>query len=345
MGKIKFALVGYGHIGKRHAAIITKNPECDLVAICDELPAKVDDLKQNNNIFYYQSLDDLFNATIDFDVLSITTPNGLHEAHAIKGLKAGKHVLVEKPLALSKAACERILEESVKQQKQVFCVMQNRFSPISKWLKQILISQMLGNIYMVQVNCFWNRDKPYYSKGGWRGTEVLDGGTLFTQFSHFIDILLWLFGDVSNMSGRFANFSHVGLTEFEDSGFVQFDFVNGGMGNLSYSTSCWSKNLESSITIIAENGSVKVSGQYMTEVEYCNIKGYTLPEFLLPNPNIASNKEGIKTNHHYLFDNVIDVLNGRSGTIINTEEAMKVVEVIEQIYNLKSKQGNIIKFK
>lgn len=333
--KIKFAVVGLGHIGKRHAAMISQNNECSWVAGCDILSkeqVKID----NNQVAYFHSVDDLLGSGTNFDVLSIATPNGLHEEHALKGIKAGKHVVIEKPMSLTKAGCERIIYEALRHHRQVFCVMQNRYSPTSVWLKDILLKGILGKIYMVQINCYWNRDARYYTAGNWHGTGALDGGTLFTQFSHFIDIMFWLFGDIKNITGRFENFNHKGMIDFEDSGFIQFDFVNGGMGNLSYSTSCWDKNLESSITIIAENGMVKVGGQYMNQVDFCHIKDYTMPELPPANPpNDYGPYKGSAANHHYIFENVVDVLKGRAPITTNALEGLKVVEIIERIYSLK----------
>ncbi len=117
-----------------------------------------------------------------------------------------------------------------------------------------------------------------YYQNSWKGTKDLDGGTLFTQFSHFIDIMYWLFGDITNIQGRFDDFNHGDSIAFEDSGMVAFDFINGGMGCINYSTAVWDKNLESSITIIGAKGSIKIGGQYMNEVEYCHIKDYTMPQ-------------------------------------------------------------------
>jgi UDP-N-acetyl-2-amino-2-deoxyglucuronate dehydrogenase len=151
--------------------------------------------------------------------------------------------------------------------------MQNRYSPPSQWIKSVVDQRLLGDIHLVQVNCYWNRDERYYKAGSWKGSNALDGGTLFTQFSHFIDILYWLFGDITDIQGKFADFNHNDLTEFEDSGLVTFRFLDGGMGCLNYSTAVWDKNLESSMTIIGSNGSVKIGGQYMDQVEYCHIKG------------------------------------------------------------------------
>lgn len=329
--KIRFAVVGCGHIGKRHIAMVKANPESELVAVCDSNQKTLDEL--DVSVPRFLDLDAMLVTCSEIDVLCIATPNGLHEEQALKGLKSGRHVLIEKPMALSKAGCERIIFEALHHHKLVFCVMQNRYSPPSLWLKQLLSDGVLGNIYIVQINCYWNRDERYYSKGNWHGTKDLDGGTLFTQFSHFIDIMYWLFGDIKNIKSRFHNFNHKGITEFEDSGCINFEFDRGGMGILNFSTSVWNNNLESSITIIAENGTVKVGGQYMNEVEVCNIKDYVMPELPPSNPpNDYGPYKGSAANHHYVFENVVDVLNGRAPITTNALEGLKVIEIIEKIY-------------
>ena len=126
----------------------------------------------------------------------------------------------------------------------------------SVWLKKLIEEKTLGEIFIVQLNCYWNRDERYYKPGNWKGTQKNDGGTLFTQFSHWIDILYWVFGDVQNIQAKFADFKHTANTDFEDSGLVTFDFVNGGMGCINYSTAVWDKNLESSLTIVGSNGKI-----------------------------------------------------------------------------------------
>ena len=194
-------------------------------------------------------------------------------------------------------------------------------------------SGRLGKIFIVQLNCYWNRDERYYKPDSWHGSKDLDGGTLFTQFSHFTDIMYWLFGDIENIRSRFGHFNHAGLTEFEDSGFVSFDFVNGGIGCINYSTSVWDHNLESSMTIIAEHGSVKIGGQYMNQVEYCHIKDYTMPELKPTNPgNDYGAYKGSAQNHHYVIENVVAVLKGRAAISTNALEGLKVVDIIERIY-------------
>jgi UDP-N-acetyl-2-amino-2-deoxyglucuronate dehydrogenase len=151
-----------------------------------------------------------------------------------------------------------------------------------------------------------------------------------------VDVMYWLFGDITDLEGSFADFSHKNLTAFEDTGSIMFRFVNGGMGNLNYSTSVWDKNMESSITVIAENGSVKIGGQYMNAVEYCHVKNYTMPELAPSNAAYDyGNYKGSATNHHFIFENVINTLKERTNATTNAMEGMKVVDIIERVYSLR----------
>ncbi|MBR6043495.1 MAG: Gfo/Idh/MocA family oxidoreductase [Paludibacteraceae bacterium] len=337
---INFAVIGLGHIGKRHMEMIRRNPETQVVAICDIKPKEQLELTDSDNIPFFNSIDALLNSGIDIDVVNICTPNGYHAQYAIKALETGHHVVLEKPIALRKRDAEQVVYKSLEMSKHVFCVMQNRYSPPSVWLKEIVSQKLLGKIYMVQLNCYWNRDDRYYKPGNWHGTQDLDGGTLFTQFSHFIDIMYWLFGDITNIKGKFADFSHKDLTDFEDSGFVSFDFVQGGMGSLNYSTSVWNKNLESSITIIGEKGTIKVAGQYMNEVTYCDIEGYTMPELAPSNPpNDYGPYKGSAQNHHYVIQNVVDTLKQNGQISTNVLEGLKVIDIIERIYEVRDNSG------
>ena len=334
--KIKFAIVGSGHIGKRHAEMIRRNPEAELVAMCD-IRDKSETGLDNIDIPFYRSIDELMKSGIDIDVVSVCTPNGLHAEHTLIALENKKHVVIEKPMALNVADCERIIFKALQASKQVFCVMQNRYSPPSVWIKEIVEGNKMGKIFMVQLNCYWNRDERYYSGKNWKGSHDLDGGTLFTQFSHFIDIMYWLFGDITDIKARFADFTHKDHTAFEDSGIVNFNFVNGGIGSINYSTSIWDSNLESSITIVGETGSVKIGGQYMNEVEYCHIKNYTMPILDPVNPaNDYGAYKGSAANHHYIIENVIDTIKGRTIVTTNALEGMKVVDIIERIYSQRN---------
>ena len=335
MSRIKFAVIGQGHIGKRHAEMIRRNPEAELVAVCDVLSKEklgLNDLKEK----FYSSADEMLSAHSDAEVINICSPNGLHAEHSLKALESGKHLVVEKPMALHRQDCEKIISKALQKHKQVFCVMQNRYSPPSIWLKKIVDEKSIGDIYMVQLNCYWNRDDRYYKRDSWKGKQDLDGGTLFTQFSHWIDLLYWMFGDITEIQAKFADFNHASLTEFEDSGFVNFRFVNGGMGSINYSTAVWDKNLESSITVVGSKGSVKVGGQYMDKVEYCHIRDYKLPALSPTEPaNDYGSYKGSANNHHFLIENVIDALKGRKTITTNALEGLKVVDIIERIYSFR----------
>lgn len=339
LNKIKFAVVGCGHIGIRHAEMINRNDHSELVALID---IKQDIVKSvgNFNVPIFNSLEDFLASSVEVDVINIATPNGFHAAQALECLEAKKHVVIEKPMALTKADAEKVIFKALHVHRHVFAVMQNRYSPPSVWIKDLIETNKLGKIFMVQLNCYWNRDDRYYKSDSWHGKKDLDGGTLFTQFSHFIDILYWLFGDISNIQTKFNDFNHYNLTDFEDSGFVSFDFVNGGMGSLNYSTSVWNQNLESSMTIIAENGSIKIGGQYMDKVEYCHVKDYIMPDLAPTNPgNDYGAYKGSAQNHNFVIENVIDVLKNGKTISTNALEGLKIVDIIERIY----KENKLIK--
>ncbi|HPF68273.1 MAG: Gfo/Idh/MocA family oxidoreductase [Flavobacteriales bacterium] len=335
---VKFAVVGCGHIGKRHAEMVRRHPEAELVALCD-VRTQQETGTEGYEVPYFTDLEQMLTEVRGIDVVNVCTPNGLHAPQSLAALEHRKHVVCEKPMALTKADCEKVIYKALQVHRTVFGVMQNRYSPPSAWLKEVVEGGLLGEVFLVQVNCYWNRDDRYYKAGTWKGSSDLDGGTLFTQFSHFIDILYWLFGDITEIQGKFADFNHQDLTTFEDSGLVTFRFLNGGMGCLNYSTSVWDRNLESSMTIIGSKGSVKVGGQYMDEVEYCHIDGYTMPELPPTNPaNDYGAYKGSASNHHYIVENVVDTLKGRNTLTTNALEGLKVVEIIERIYRKRDEQ-------
>jgi UDP-N-acetyl-2-amino-2-deoxyglucuronate dehydrogenase len=333
--KVKFAIVGLGHIGKRHAKIIEENPDAELCAVCDVRSSGETEWFREN-IPYFSDYSEMMANLDGCHVVNICTPNGLHARQAIEALGYRMHVVVEKPMALTRAEGEGIIYKALQVSRHVFAVMQNRYSPPSLWLKDVMNKKLLGRIYFVQLNCFWNRDDYYYMNNGWHGTMDLDGGTLFTQFSHFIDMLYWLFGDITDIKSEFNDFAHQHSTAFEDSGSVIFNFVNGGMGNINFSTAVWDRNLESTMTIIGEKGTIKVSGQYMNEVVECHIRDYEMPELPASNPpNDYGSYKGSAANHHFVIDNVIQTLKERTYISTNALEGLKVVDIIERIYQHK----------
>ncbi len=334
---VRFAICGVGHIGRRHAALVARRAGALLVALIDERADLRPGLAAEfPGVPFFLSLEEYLAQGPAADVLTVATPNGWHARHAIAGLRHGLHVVVEKPLALTVADARAVLETSRHAGRLVFGVMQNRYSPPAAWLKETVDAGRLGDVYLVQMSCFWNRDARYYRPGGWRGTGALDGGTLFTQFSHFVDLLYWVFGDVANISARFRDFNHAGLTEFEDSGLVAFDLARGGSGTLAYSTAVWDRNLESSLTVVAARGALKIGGQYLDKVEYCHLQDYALPALPPTNPaNHYGPYQGSAANHGHVIDHVVEALQHPGTATTNSEDGLKVVEIIERIYALK----------
>jgi UDP-N-acetyl-2-amino-2-deoxyglucuronate dehydrogenase len=340
MSSISFSVVGFGRIGQRHAKIIHEHPECTLESVCDTDAQHFD---QRGSLGFpelptYSDVNDLIQAEQTSgqrsDVVTIATPNGFHAPYAVKLLRAGYHVVIEKPMGIKSAECEEVLIAEKETGKHVFVVKQNRYSPPSVWLKGIVQSGTLGDILMVQTNCYWNRDQRYYSTSPWRGSLDQDGGALYTQFSHFVDLMYWVFGDITNIQSTVRNFTHPHLKDFDDSGFAQFEFLRGGIGSINYSTSCWDTNMESSITVVGSKGSVKVGGQYMNEIEYCHVENYEKPTLPPTNPpNDYGPYKGSAANHHYVFQNVVDVLTGRTDITATAFEGLKVVQMIENIYD------------
>ena len=330
MEKIKFAIVGCGRIGSRHAEHI--NNKGELKAVCDIDFSKALDLSNKYNTKVFSTLEDLINSNLDIDVISICSPNGLHAEQTILALNAGFHVICEKPMALNVYDCGEMIKKAEKVNKRLFIVKQNRFNPPVDALKKIIEENILGKITSVQLNCFWNRNSEYYTSSDWKGTKKLDGGILFTQFSHFIDLLYWMIGDVLDVKAFSNNFSHNEI-EFEDTVTAILKFYNGTIGTANFTINSFDKNMEGSIVLFGEKGTVKIGGQYLNELEYQMIKGYKIEN--LPTGNPANNYGkyfGSMSNHDKVYDNVIEVLTNNGIIATNGFEGLKTVEIIDKIY-------------
>lgn len=331
MKKIRFAIIGCGRIAQRHAGHI--RDKGILMFACDVVKEKANALATSYGAkAWYTNIDDLLKEEKEIDVVCVCTPNGLHAEHAIKALQAGFHVLCEKPMALNVPDCERMIAAAEEAGKQLFIIKQNRYNPPVMAVRKALDEGRLGRLYSIQLNCFWNRGTGYYADS-WRGTNKLDGGTLFTQFSHFIDLLYWMVGDVKQIRSFADNYAHQGVIEFEDTGVVILEFYNGVIGTIHYTVNSYEKNMEGSLTIFGEKGTVKIGGQYLNELEYQNIQDYAIDN--LPAGNKANqygSYEGSMSNHDKVYDNVIDVLENNAPLTTSAQDGLKTVEFIEKIY-------------
>jgi UDP-N-acetyl-2-amino-2-deoxyglucuronate dehydrogenase len=329
--KIKFAIVGCGRIAQRHAEHIHKRGV--LVAVCDTVQEKADKLALEYGAKAYYSIQEMLGNEKEIDVVSICSPNGLHAAHAMEALKSGCHVLCEKPMSLTSSESGEMIKLAEQVNKRLFAIKQNRFNPPVAAVKKMIDEGKLGKIYSVQLTCFWNRNADYYHNS-WKGTKALDGGTLYTQFSHFVDLLYWMIGDVKETKAYMGNYAHEGIIEFEDTGVVILKFTNGAIGTINYTVNSYEKNMEGSLTIFGEKGTVKIGGQYLNELEYQNIEGYKIENLPEGNkPNNYGNYVGSMSNHDKVYDNLIEVLQKNASITTSSFEGLKTVEIIEKIYN------------
>ena len=331
MNKVKFAIIGCGRIAQRHAKHISNLGE--LVAVCDILEEKANDLASQYNCLAFYSLDDLINNNLDIDVISICTPNGLHAKNSIMCLNNGFNVLCEKPMAISSFDAGEMIKAAENSNKRLFAIKQNRFNPPVSAVKNALNEGRFGKIYSIQLSCFWNRNHDYY-ENSWKGTKDLDGGTLFTQFSHFIDLLYWLNGDINDVEAFTSNYNHKKIIEFEDTGVVILRFANNSIGTINYTVNSFSKNMEGSLSIFGEKGTVKIGGQYLNELEYQDFEGFEIRDLPKGNkPNNYGNYVGSMSNHDKVYSNVIDVIKNNATISTNAFDGLKTVEIIEKIYS------------
>lgn len=326
-----FAIVGCGRIGRRHAEQANKFGR--LIGVCDIVPersAELADATEAEPFDQFEAMLESLRSRVD--VIAVCTPNNLHSKQTIAAFEAGYHVLCEKPMALSASDCGEMIKAGERANRRLFIVKQNRYNPPVQYLKGLLDAGQLGKIYSAHLNCFWNRNASYYSES-WRGTRDEDGGTLYTQFSHFIDVLYWLAGDVREVRAFSDNYCHKGVIEFEDAGVAIIRFSSGAIGSVSFTINSYARNMEGSITLFCECGTVKIGGQYLNVVEYENIRGLEpSPPCNARPPNSYGDYDGSMSNHGEVYANVSQVLTG-SGSISTVGfEAMKTVEIIEKIY-------------
>lgn len=332
MESVKFAVVGCGNIGTRHLAIIDGLDDAALAGYCDTDPAR---LRKPSELYRdvpsFSTIEDLL-ARCEADVVTVCTPHYLHADHAVKAIRAGRHVLVEKPMALTTPDCDRMIEEAGRAGTLLMVVKQNRYNIPVTLAREALERGRLGRILMVQCNVVWNRYDGYYSQSPWLGRRELEGGALFTQVSHFIDLLAWLCGEVVDAGGRIETKNHaVGI---EDCGTAWLRFQSGTMGSLFWTTCAYSKNFEGSILLVGERGIVKIGGQYLNRIEHWDVEGFPLPQGIewIDKPNSYGKYQGSSSNHDKAIRDVIRRVRHEDFRVVSGEEARKTVQAIELIY-------------
>jgi len=327
---INFGIIGFGKIGPRHKQKIDENDNCNLIAICDIDKNKLIDI-EGNNIQLYTDYKEMLKDKV-IDVVSVCTPNYLHAQMTIDALNAGKHVICEKPMALSTQDCEKMIDAKSKNNRKLFIVKQNRYNPPVQAVRNLLNENKLGKLFFIVLNCYWNRNNEYFASSTWKGSREKDGGALFTQFSHFIDLMYWFAGDVESVYAFAKNYNHPEI-EIEDTGVVALKFANGAIGTINFTNCAYKKNMEGSITLFGEKGTVKIGGEYLNTIEYQKIKNFEISN--LPksqDSNDYGTYKGSMSNHHKVYENVVNVLCNNGNIDVGGSDGMQTVKIVESIY-------------
>lgn len=344
MKEVRFAVLGCGKIGTRHAAKLKEVEGARLVAVCDVVPERADELAREYACRSYHSIDELLKDQ-EADFVNVCTPSGLHAEHTIAALNAGKHVLCEKPMAIKTADALRMVEAAKVQQRKLYVVKQNRYNPPVKLVSRLLREGKLGRPLACVVNMFWNRDEDYYKNDSWRGTLALDGGTLYTQASHFVDLMLAFMGPPTMLAAFVGTQNH--HIEVEDTGVIAVEFENGALGSFNYTTCVKSKNFEGSIFFIGTKSTIKIGGEYLNTIEHFDVEG--VPNYELEPTTAGANDygtyKGSMSNHDKVFQAVVAAMNGTAGgeELVSGEEAVLSVRFMEKAFE-SAKTGQKIRF-
>lgn len=329
----RFGIVGCGSIGKRHIAVLDAERGAELVAISDNNRGA---LEAQLELYPYLNGHDSFDAMLNaggFEIVCIATPHALHADMTIQALEAGYHVMVEKPMALNMEDCKRMNECAQRTGKKLWVVKQNRHNVPIRLAKDAMDRGLLGKIFMVKCDILWNRYQGYYDDSPWRGRIDTEGGALFTQASHFIDLLIWWCGDVTESKAHIETQNH--NIETEDSGIAYLKFESGTLGSLVWTTCVHNKNYEGSITIIGETGTIKIGGRYLNKIEFWDVQGYPLPEDVefSDKPNAYGKYQGTSSNHDKVYAALIEYLEAGKNATVDGFEGMKSIAAIEAIYD------------
>lgn len=333
MRTVKFAVVGCGNIGARHLAILHELPEAELVGLCDVDPekrAKFGDLYPDVPV--YSSLDALL-AECPAAVINICTPHYLHCEQALRVIADRRHVLVEKPMALRSSDAEGMIAAAQAAGVLLMVVKQNRHNVPVILTRNALESGHFGRLLMAQCSVIWNRYEGYYRQSPWLGRQELEGGSLFTQVSHFIDLLGWMCGDVIDAGGLMETKCHD--ISIEDCGSAWLRYDSGVIGTLTWTTCAYNRNFEGSITLLGERGIVKIGGQYLNKIEHWEVEGAPLPQGIewVDRPNAYGKYQGSSSNHDKVIRDVIRAVNRESCPVVSGEEGRRTVRAIELIYD------------
>jgi UDP-N-acetyl-2-amino-2-deoxyglucuronate dehydrogenase len=333
--KVRFALVGCGRIAKNHFAAIKQHHErCELVAVCDDDPVALAKARESTGAEPYTSLTELL-AKSDADAVILATPSGLHPEQAIQIAAAGRHVITEKPMATRWEDGKRMVAACDAARVRLFVVKQNRRNATLQLLKKAVDKKRFGRIYMVNLNVFWTRPQEYYDSSPWRGTWEFDGGALMNQASHYVDLIEWIVGPVESLHAYTATLARD--IQVEDTGVISLRWRNGALGSMNVTMLTYPKNLEGSITILGEKGSVRIGGVAVNEIQQWDFAEADSDDDAVKDASYQTTSV-YGVGHPLYYDNVIKVLRGEAEPETDGREGLKSLEVLIATY-LSARDG------
>jgi UDP-N-acetyl-2-amino-2-deoxyglucuronate dehydrogenase len=336
--KIRLAIVGCGRIAKNHFGSLEKHAEdIELVGVCDIDTAVLRSHQENYNVPGFARMEELL-LDVKPDVVALCTPSGMHPEQAILAAKHGVHVITEKPMATRWQDGQRMVKACDDARVRLFVVKQNRRNSTLQLLKRAIDEKRFGRIYMVNINVFWTRPQEYYDSAKWRGTWELDGGAFMNQASHYVDLIDWLIGPVADIQAMTATLARD--IQVEDTGVLNVRWRSGALGSMSVTMLTYPKNLEGSITILGEKGTVRIGGVAVNDIqrwEFADSRDYD--ERVKEANYETTSVYGF--GHPLYYKNVVDVLRGMAEPETDGREGLKSLEVLIAAY-LSARDGKTV---
>lgn len=320
--------MGCGRIAKNHFDAIARVDGLDLVAVADIVQSRAEAAGTAHGVPAFASLSDML-AAVDCDVVTVATPSGLHPVHGIEAARAGRHVVSEKPMAISLAGADALIDACGEAGVRLFVVKQNRLNPAIQLVKRAVLKGRFGRIHSANCTVRWARPQDYYDQAPWRGTWAMDGGAFMNQASHYVDLVQWLAGPVESVMAMTATQER--KIEAEDSGAAVLRFRNGAIGVLDVTMLTYPRNLEGSLTILGDRGSVRIGGTAVNRVETWMFADYDDDDKLIE--SAATTPPTVYGfGHQGYYRNVLRVLRGEAVPDTDGREGRKSLEIILAIY-------------
>ncbi|PLT36025.1 Gfo/Idh/MocA family protein [Bacillus sp. V5-8f] len=335
---IRFAIVGCGHIAKKHAEAITNSEGASLVAVCDTVEDKMKPFVEEYNIKGYTSLEELLQSP-DVDVINICTPSGYHANIAVQAAEAKKHIVVEKPIALTIEDTDRIINACNENGVKLAVVHPNRFRPALIKLKNLMKEGRFGKLSHANATVRWNRNQAYYEQAPWRGTKSLDGGVLMNQAIHNLDLLVWLMGDIEEVYSMDA--TRLRDIEAEDVSTGVVRFKNGALGVIEAAVTIYPKNFEESISIFGEHGTIKIGGQNANFIEHLVMEGLSEEDVEALKAEIKADPFG-KPGHQAIMEDMVLAIKNNREPVVTGEDGKRALQLVISLYESAASRKPVV---